>query len=125
MDVGALGSLAFPKGFYAYCGSAMGGLGARINRHLRRKKKIQWHIDYLLEKGRIRGVMCAETNDSLECQVAEDLCNAFNHYPGFGSSDCGCPSHLFFSEELSTLQEKAAVVFRGFLQGRELISEEY
>jgi Uri superfamily endonuclease len=51
MQVGALGVLEFPEGFYAYCGSAMGGLGPRINRHLRRKKKIQWHIDYLLEKG--------------------------------------------------------------------------
>ena len=125
MEVGVLGPVAFPKGFYAYCGSAMVGLAARINRHLRRKKKVRWHVDYLLEKGRITKVLSAETNERLECQLAEDLGHAFNNYPGFGSSDCGCPSHLFFSEELSTLQEKAAVVFRGFLQGRELISEEY
>lgn len=125
MEVGALGPLEFSQGFYAYCGSAMGGLGARINRHLRRKKKIQWHIDYLVAKGRIREVMCAVTNERLECQLAAGLCNAFNTYPGFGSSDCHCPGHLFFSEELPALQKKAAAVFRGLLKGRTLIIEEY
>jgi Uri superfamily endonuclease len=125
MKVGALGPLAFPQGFYAYCGSAMGGLRARINRHLKRKKKIRWHVDYLLEKGRMRGVMFAVTNERLECQLAKELGNAFNNYPGFGSSDCHCPSHLFFSENLSALQEKATEVFKGLLHGGELICEEY
>jgi sugar fermentation stimulation protein A len=126
MQVGALGPLKFPQGFYAYCGSAMGGLTARINRHVRRKKKkIHWHVDYLLEKGKIRGVMSAVTNERLECQLADGLGKAFNNYPGFGSSDCHCPSHLFFSEELPVLQEKAAALFRGLLQRGELMIEEY
>ena len=77
MEVGVLGPVAFPKGFYAYCGSAMVGLAARINRHLRRKKKVRWHVDYLLEKGRITKVLSAETNERLECQLAEDLGHAF------------------------------------------------
>jgi Uri superfamily endonuclease len=125
VQVGALGSLTFPKGFYAYCGSAMGGLGARINRHLRREKKIRWHVDYLLEKGMIKKVLSAVTNERLECRLAEGLGNAFNNYTGFGSSDCDCPSHLFFSQELLALQEKAAAVFRGLLHGGELSIEEY
>jgi sugar fermentation stimulation protein A len=124
MKVGALGTLEFPRGFYAYCGSAMGGLGARINRHLRKQKKIWWHIDYLLQKGRVRGVMSAVTNERLECQLADGLGHAFNNYPGFGSSDCHCQSHLFFSVELLALQEKAAEVFKGLLKGGELIIEE-
>ena len=124
-EVGVLGLLEFPQGFYAYCGSAMGGLEARINRHLRRKKKIRWHVDYLLEKGRVRGVLFAVTNERLECRLAEGLGNVFNTYAGFGSSDCHCPSHLVFSEELPALQEKAHEVFKGLLQGEELISEEY
>lgn len=125
MEVGVLGLLEFPQGFYAYCGSAMGGLRARISRHLRSKKKIQWHVDYLLAKGRVKGVMCAETNNRLECRLADGLGNAFNTYPRFGSSDCHCPSHLFFSKELPALQEKAREVFKGLLHGGELISEEY
>lgn len=125
MKVGALGVLEFPRGFYAYCGSAMGGLGARINRHLRKEKKVRWHVDYLLEKGRITKVLYAETNERLECQLANGLNNVFNAYPGFGSSDCRCPSHLFFSEELSALQEKATEVFSGLLQEGGLTIEVY
>jgi sugar fermentation stimulation protein A len=125
MEVGALGPLTFPQGFYAYCGSAMGGLKSRISRHLRRNKKICWHVDYLLEKGRVRGVLFAVTNERLECRLAEGLGNVFNTYHGFGSSDCHCPSHLVFSKELPALQEKASEVFKRLLQGGELISKEY
>jgi Uri superfamily endonuclease len=125
VKVGALGALEFPRGFYAYCGSAMGGLKSRINCHLRRKKKIRWHVDYLLERGRVRGVLLAVTNERLECQLAEGLGNVFNTYTGFGSSDCHCASHLVFSKELPALQEKAREVFKGLLHGGELFSEEY
>jgi Uri superfamily endonuclease len=57
--------------------------------------------------------------------LAEGLGNAFDNYPGFGSSDCRCPSHLFFSQELTALQEKAVAVFRELLQRGELIIDEY
>jgi sugar fermentation stimulation protein A len=124
LKVGALGFLEFPQGFYAYCGSAMGGLGGRINRYVRRKKKIRWHVDYLLAKGRASRVLYALTNERLECQLADGLGHVFNNYPGFGSSDCHCQSHLFFSEELSALQEKAVEVFSGLLKGGEVIVEE-
>ena len=125
MKVGVLGILDFPQGFYAYCGSAMGGLAARINRHLRREKKIRWHIDYLLKEGRVKRVIYAPTHEKLECQLAQRLGADFHSFPGFGSSDCHCPSHLFFSEDLSALQKKAAAVFKGLLHGGELIFEEY
>ena len=124
VKVGALGPVTFPQGFYAYCGSAMGGLGARINRHVRREKKIHWHVDYLLAEGRIKGMMSAITSVRLECQLAQKLEKVFHFYPGFGSSDCGCPSHLFFSEEFPLLQEKTAAVFRALLKGGALIVEE-
>jgi sugar fermentation stimulation protein A len=124
MRVGALDPLEFPRGFYAYCGSAMVGLAARINRHLRREKKVKWHVDYLLKKGRVCTVLYAVTNERLECQLANGLGHAFNYYPGFGSSDCHCPSHLFFSEELPILHEKAYGVFKGLLQGGKVIIEE-
>lgn len=103
----------------------MGGVRARINRHLRREKKIRWHIDYLLEEGRVKRVIYAPTNERLECQLARKLVQVYHSFPGFGSSDCGCLSHLFFSEDLSALQKKAAAVFKGLLHGGELIFEEY
>ena len=40
--VGGWQSIPFRDGYYAYVGSAMGGLQARIKRHLKRDKKLHW-----------------------------------------------------------------------------------
>ena len=44
--IGHLGVTEFQPGFYAYVGSAMGGLTARVARHLRPlcRKRPHWHI---------------------------------------------------------------------------------
>ena len=125
ISVGALGALDFYNGFYAYVGSAMGGLRGRINRHLRRVKRVRWHIDYLLEKGKVKEVIYAPTSERLECRLAQSLEKAFRSFPGFGSSDCRCPSHLFFSKELQALQGEVVVIFRDVLQGGEPLIERF
>ena len=113
ISVGALGMIEFARGFYAYVGSAMGGLRGRIDRHLRREKCVRWHIDYLLEKGRVQEVIYAPTDERLECRLAQGLEHVFRSIPGFGSSDCRCPSHLFYAEDLGELREEATAVFKG------------
>ena len=47
VKVGALGVRFFKSGTYAYIGSAMNSLSKRLERHIRKKKKLHWHIDYL------------------------------------------------------------------------------
>ncbi len=51
IEIGALGTIRFEKGHYCYVGSAVGpgGIEARVGRHLKKGKKLKWHIDYLLE----------------------------------------------------------------------------
>lgn len=92
--VGRLGVFDFPAGLYRYTGSARRGLEARIARHLRRDKRLRWHIDYLLADAAatITGVTrhaCAE------CELNR-LTAGSVAVPGFGASDCraGCGSHL-------------------------------
>ena len=97
ITVGSRQSVHFPYGYYAYVGSAMGGFKSRLSRHLKSDKKTHWHIDYLLEKTSISGLILCETNDRTECTIAQALQRQFNSIPGFGSSDCRCRSHLFFS----------------------------
>ncbi|CUS95734.1 protein of unknown function DUF123, partial [Candidatus Kryptonium thompsonii] len=46
--VGKLGVVKFSSGYYAYVGSAKLNFEHRIKRHLLKKKKLFWHIDYLL-----------------------------------------------------------------------------
>ena len=89
----------FPSGYYAYVGSAMGGFESRLRRHLRASKKPRWHIDYLLLKASVSDVILAETDDRVECAIAQALSGQFDSIPGFGSSDCRCRSHLFFSAD--------------------------
>ena len=100
------------KGFYAYVGSALGGLEKRVERHLSAKKKFYWHIDYLLEKAAVRMAICAETSHTEECSVARGLSAMLSSVPGFGSTDCRCSSHLFFSSDLAMLKEHAIHVLR-------------
>jgi histidyl-tRNA synthetase len=82
-------------GGYLYCGSARGpgGLQARIARHMRRDKKIHWHIDQLTRVGTVEGVFIAPGGD--ECALNAALSRFPAPLPGFGSSDCPrCVSHL-------------------------------
>ncbi len=99
ITTGRLKADYFPRGYYAYVGSAMGGFKSRLNRHLRSDKKPHWHIDYLLEKAVIRRIILCETEDRVECAIAQALSCRFDAIPGFGSSDCRCRSHLFFAAD--------------------------
>jgi Uri superfamily endonuclease len=98
IQVGALGRFLFRPGYYLYVGSALNGVSARVSRHLRARKKLRWHIDYLLGYARAVEVwyaLGAERSECLWAGVAGRLPEAVAPVPGFGSSDCFCPSHLF------------------------------
>ena len=102
LRVGKIGILHFKRGYYAYIGSALSGLSTRLKRHLRREKKIHWHIDYLLAKAKIKEIWYSE--EKAECTVAHSL-SAFTPIPHFGCSDCACTSHLFYSSTYPELTE--------------------
>jgi len=94
--IGKLGDLSFEEGIYTYVGSAMGGLGARLKRHLRKQKRKRWHIDYFLEIAQIVDLVPIESPTRCECDIATNLAGHFRPIHGFGSSDCRCTGHLFF-----------------------------
>lgn len=99
-EVGKLGRIRFAPGTYAYVGSAMRGIEARLSRHLRGGKRLRWHIDYLLSCPgvRVADIFVLETTKRAECRVAGALAAGCEGVPGFGSSDCRCRSHLFRCE---------------------------
>ena len=100
--VGKLGMINFNKGYYAYVGSALNGLEGRLKRHLSSEKKLYWHIDYLLEDASIREIFCLD--EDKECEFARELGKKFKCILKFGSSDCKCDSHLFYSKNYSKLK---------------------
>jgi sugar fermentation stimulation protein A len=94
--VGKLGEIAFEAGYWVYVGSAMGGLAARTNRHLRKRKRFHWHVDYLRNVATEVRALPIRSSRRLECTLADDLGALLRPGPrGFGSSDCDCATHLF------------------------------
>jgi len=82
------------KGYYAYIGSAMNSVEARVARHMRKEKKLHWHIDYLLQHARIIDVIILPSKVKKECKIAKSI--NLPYIKNFGASDCSCPSHLFY-----------------------------
>jgi Uri superfamily endonuclease len=108
IEVGALGEITFEAGAYAYVGSAMRGLDARIERHLREDKRLHWHVDYLLEHAEVTDVVRVQSEERLECRIAGALARRLAVVEGFGASDCACPGHLFGPERMDTLTDAVA-----------------
>ncbi len=94
ITVGRLGAFDFPAGRYIYTGSAKKNFEARIARHLRREKKLRWHIDYLLSHPYADIDKVMRHSDS-ECLVNQRV-NGCIVIEKFGATDCksGCGSHL-------------------------------
>jgi len=97
-------------GFYAYVGSALNNLEARIARHLSHDKKRHWHIDYFLEHAQVKTVISAQTEMKVECQIARRF-TGIENVPGFGCGDCNCPSHLFYSKNKNSLRDKTVAAY--------------
>lgn len=105
--IGALGKIHFKPGLYIYMGSALRNMDKRITRHLRRKKKVFWHIDHITADKRffVEGAYIIDRPQKMECIKAEKMAGIFYGVAGFGSSDCGCRSHLFYAGKDSALSD--------------------
>jgi Uri superfamily endonuclease len=109
--VGKLGTIAFERGFYAYVGSAMGPAGfKRVARHLDvsegRLKTKRWHVDHLLAVAKVLATVEITTQQIIECKVARELLEnaSLACTENFGSSDCKCRSHLFYSPRFDDIE---------------------
>lgn len=102
IQVGKLGSFLFPAGWYVYAGSALGGLEARVARHQRPSSVRRWHLDYLRAEAVVRDAIPFPGPQRCECELARALLAlpaASVLAPGFGASDCRCPTHLVYFAE--------------------------
>jgi len=93
------------EGTYAYVGSGMKDLAGRVKRHLIRRKKKWWHIDYLLEISKVLWVLLLPTDERKEEMLSRELSRVFPSVPGFGSSDLRVKSNLFLIDDEKKLLE--------------------
>ncbi|GBD91317.1 hypothetical protein BMS3Abin04_02044 [bacterium BMS3Abin04] len=99
----------FKDGYYYYVGSAQKNLKSRIDRHLKREKKLHWHIDYItaIRTNTISNIYLFPDKDKdFECSLVQDLLkNTLLYTPvkDFGNSDCSiCDSHLLYKKKRIT-----------------------
>ncbi len=107
LRAGKLGLKSYPSGYYVYTGSARRGLAMRILRHLRKEKTRHWHIDWLTQVARVEEIWVDLRPKSAECESHRRvlaLRGAMTPIKGFGSSDCGCPSHLAYFQRRPELR---------------------
>lgn len=128
LNIGKLGLQKFPRGYYAYTGSALGtgasSLKRRNARHLQKGKRKFWHIDFLLahENVVVTAVVAGQTNRKMECEINKCIkleLGAEVAVAGFGASDCkkNCESHLsYFGEE--NVKEKVAKLYTRKLESK-------
>jgi len=102
------------KGFYLYVGSGMKGLENRVLRHLRKRKRKFWHIDYLTSDKDCKPifVILRLESEKKECKYARKFIEFANGIKGFGCSDCNCYSHLFYFRELNSCMEAVSKVLK-------------
>lgn len=121
----------FLKGYYAYTGSAVGrnssSLRQRVARHLRKRKKQHWHIDYFLasRKARVTAIIAAAGDANKECEITRELQRiegATVPVAGFGASDCqrNCKSHLVYLKDSAKL-EQITDVYKHVLRNARLL----
>ena len=105
--IGALGKIKFNRGTYVYVGSAQNNLEKRVKRHLSKKKKIRWHIDYLLKNNfvKIEKTFYKKADKREECRIANKLAKSEYSIKNFGCSDCGCKAHLFKLKSIEALRK--------------------
>ncbi|MFH7903100.1 MAG: GIY-YIG nuclease family protein [Candidatus Aenigmatarchaeota archaeon] len=105
IEVGKLGKIRFKKGYYVYIGSSMNNLEKRILRHLKKDKKIKWHIDYLTTNDSfiIRKIFIKESNKKEEEKISKIFEKYFIFIKNFGNSDCKDNSHLFLINNFKVL----------------------
>ena len=99
--IGRLGQLAVQPGCYVYVGSALGpgGVRARVGHHVHITQRPHWHIDYLRRAAALRHVWYSYDSVRREhawADIFAHLPDASIPLPGFGASDCACPTHLYF-----------------------------
>jgi Uri superfamily endonuclease len=100
LTIGSLGDVFLKKGYYLYVGSAVGsgGISGRLKHHISKTSNPHWHIDYLKNESSIVDIYFSEGSKELEHFAADKLSLKFiSPINKFGSSDCKCYSHLFYS----------------------------
>ena len=109
-------AIPMEKAFYLYVGSAKRGLKRRLARHMKKRKKCFWHIDYITCRADavVRAIYLAPAPECETFRIVSQLGTIFG--PKLGSSDCKCPSHFVKLSPLDLDGLKNWLTVKGFVE---------
>lgn len=115
VQIGMLAPLAVRRGYYVYVGSALGpgGVAARLRHHAKVSEKPHWHLDYLRVETAFYAAYAGYSPERKECEWASILGageGVIEPLSGFGASDCGCRSHLFYFSSEARLRRAIQLI---------------
>ncbi len=117
ISIAGLGRMHFKRGYYCYIGSAMTNLEKRIERHYAKKKKKYWHIDYFLGHTKLIGFKALEMTSREECWLSDQIRKISDgEVKRFGSTDCGCSSHLQYFKKNPLKLRRFSRIFKPRLE---------
>lgn len=109
--------ITIEDGLYTYVGSAMKNLHQRVNRHLsylNGNYNKHWHIDNLLEEGKIISTLVLPNEERKEEELSMFLSRFYPKIAGFGATDCRrIDSNLYY---LSNNLEDYFIIIRKVLE---------
>jgi Uri superfamily endonuclease len=108
------------RGVYMYVGSAKRGMQARLARHLRREKKLFWHIDYVTScpDVAVKAIFLSPSQECATLREISDLGLLFGRR--LGASDCVCLSHFIHVPGKGLKQVMGALSQKGYADRVEL-----
>jgi len=83
------------EGYYAYVGSAMNSLEKRVLRHFGARKKLHWHIDFLLEGAELLRAYLVFDERRLEERLSQAISEHGEPVEGFGAGDVAVSTNLY------------------------------
>lgn len=115
LAIGKLGGFDLRSGYYCYVGSGFGsgGVLSRLAHHFRPIRHLHWHVDYLRKVALVEKAWYAVHKQKQEHRWAAILArmpDASIPLPGFGATDCSCPSHLLYFRARPTTNHLARLL---------------
>lgn len=103
------------RGIYMYVGSAKRGMESRLARHLRKEKRLFWHIDYVTSRPdvTVKAIFLSARQECTTLREISDLGVLFGRR--LGASDCTCPSHFIRVPGKRLKQVTTILDERGFI----------
>ncbi|NJE01297.1 DUF123 domain-containing protein [Thermococcus sp. JdF3] len=83
------------KGHYVYVGSAMNSLEKRVARHFSGKKRLHWHIDFLLKEAKLLRAYLIPSEERLEEKLSLGVAKYGEPVEGFGAGDVRVSTNLY------------------------------